>query len=98
MIIPFILKYPVPVKLFSYDKCELNQKWPIYLSGMKFSKILLLCAVFLATTAQAENYPKLNEDGEFSLMGALADHGLHDLQDERWNVYSQGTYISTFKD
>ena len=32
-------------------------------------------------TVQAENYPDLNEDGEFSLMGALSDRGLHNIQD-----------------
>ena len=49
-------------------------------------------------TAQAENYPDLNDEGEFSLMGALSDHDWHDLKDERWNAYSQATYISSFKD
>ncbi len=48
-------------------------------------------------TVQAENYPDLNEDGEFSLMGALSDRGLHNIQDERWNFYSQATYISSWK-
>jgi high affinity Mn2+ porin len=97
VIIPFILKYLVPVKLFSYGECELNQKWPDYLSWMKILKILLVCAVFLATTAQAENFPDLNDDGELSIMGALSDLGLHNLQDERWNAYAQGTYMSSFK-
>lgn len=65
---------------------------------MTVSKILLLCAVFSTMTAQAENYPDLNDEGEFSLMGALSDHDWHDLKDERWNAYSQATYISSFKD
>ncbi|MFA6051965.1 MAG: hypothetical protein WC762_05190 [Methylobacter sp.] len=65
---------------------------------MTVSKILLLCAVFSTMTAQAENYPDLNGEGEFSLMGALSDHDWHDLKDERWNAYSQATYISSFKD
>ena len=30
-------------------------------------------------------------------MGTLSDLGLHNLQDERWNAYGQGTYISSFK-
>src|SRR5664280_453269 len=97
VIIPFILKYLVPVQFFFYGEGELNKKWSDYLSWMKISKILLLCAVFLATIAQAENYPDLNDDGEFSLMGALSDLGLHNLQDERWNAYAQGTYMSSFK-
>ncbi len=64
---------------------------------MQILKILLLCAVFSATSAQAENYPDLNDDSEFSVMKTLSDRGLHNLQDERWNLYSQGTYISSFK-
>src|SRR5664280_164314 len=97
VIIPFILKYLVPVQFFFYGEGELNKKWSDYLSWMKISKILLVCAVFLATTAQAENFPDLNDDGELSLMGTLSDLGLHNLQDERWNAYAQGTYISSFK-
>jgi len=48
-------------------------------------------------TAQAENYPDLNDEGEFSLMRALSDLDWHDLKDERWNAYSQATYIANFK-
>jgi high affinity Mn2+ porin len=67
---------------------------------MTISKILLLCAVFSTTTAHAENadYPKLHHKGEFSLMDSLSDLGWHNLQDERWNFYGQGTYISSYKD
>lgn len=65
---------------------------------MTVSKVLLLCSVFSTMTAQAENYPDLNGEDEFSLMGALSDHDWHDLKDERWNAYSQATYISSFKD
>jgi high affinity Mn2+ porin len=93
------MKYPVSVKLFSCGECELNQKWADYLSWMKISKILLLCAVFSVATARAKDaeYPELNDKDEFSLMGTLSDLGLHNLKDERWNAYSQGTYISSFK-
>jgi len=93
------MKYQATFKLFAYAEFELNQKWSDYLSWMWISKILLLCAVFLATIVQAKDAdsPKLNDEGEFSLMGALSDLGLHNLQDERWNAYGQGTYISSFK-
>ncbi|MDD1628769.1 MAG: hypothetical protein LUQ26_15090, partial [Methylococcaceae bacterium] len=66
---------------------------------MNISKILLLCAAFLTVTAQAKTaeYPELNDQDEFSLMGVLSDHDWHDLKDERWNIYSQGTYVSSFK-
>ncbi len=67
---------------------------------MQISKTLLLCTIFSTMTVQAEDavYPELNDPDEFSLMGTLTDLGLHDMQDERWNVYSQATYISSFKD
>jgi hypothetical protein len=65
---------------------------------MSISKTLLLCAICATATVQAENYPDLNGQDEFSLMGTLADHDWHDLKDERWNIYSQATYISSFKD
>ncbi|WP_262966252.1 carbohydrate porin [Methylobacter psychrophilus] len=67
---------------------------------MNISKILLLCSVFFAMTAQAKepaSYPELYDADEFSIMGLLSDHDWHDLKDERWNIYSQGTYISSFK-
>jgi high affinity Mn2+ porin len=65
---------------------------------MKICKILLFCTVFTTTAGLAENYPDLSDEDEFSLMGALSGHGLHDLKDEGWNAYSQATYISSFKD
>jgi high affinity Mn2+ porin len=94
------MKHLVPVKLPSYGKGESNQKRSYHLSLMKLSKILLLLIVFSSTTSQAKeppSYPEINDGGEFSLMGALSDLGLHNLQDERWNAYAQGTYISSFK-
>jgi hypothetical protein len=36
-------------------------------------------------------------ESPFSLMSALARRGLHDLKDERWNLYGQFTYISSWK-
>ncbi|MFI3187413.1 MAG: hypothetical protein QX198_15670, partial [Methylococcaceae bacterium] len=67
---------------------------------MKISKTLLLCLVCSATTVLAKDaiHPELNDSDEFSLMGALSDMNWHDLKDERWNIYSQATYISSFKD
>ncbi len=66
---------------------------------MSISKLLLLCVFFTITSAQAEDgsYPEKNDDGEFSIMNSLSDLGLHNLKDERWNIYSQATYISSFK-
>jgi len=92
-----LIKYPVPATLDYDGECQLNSKRSDYLNWVKVLKILLLCAVFSATSAQAENYPDLNDDSEFSLMKTLSDRGWHNLQDERWNLYSQGTYIASFK-
>jgi len=49
------------------------------------------------SSGDSADYPELNDQGEFSLMGTLADHGWHDLQDERWNIYGQGTYIGSYQ-
>jgi hypothetical protein len=66
---------------------------------MKTSKILLLCATFFVATANADeaNYPELNDSDEISLMRTLSDLGLHDMKDERWNIYAQGTFISQWQ-
>jgi hypothetical protein len=66
---------------------------------MTISKVFLLGILFTLTTAQAEeaNYSKINDESEFSLMDSLSDLNLHNLKDERWNIYSQATYISSFK-
>ena len=94
------MKYQGPIKLFANGEYELNQKCPHHLSWMKISKILQFCAVFSFITAQAKeppSYPEIDDGGEFSLMGALSNFGLHNLQNERWNAYAQGTYIMSFK-
>lgn len=41
--------------------------------------------------------PAPHEDAAFDVMNVLSDHGLHDLDDERWNAYGQFTYITNFK-
>ncbi len=95
------MKYPILVNLLSYGRRESNQNRSGYLSWIKISKIVLLCALFSVAAAQAKEppeYPELNPEGEFSLMGTLSDLGLHNLQYERWNAYAQGTYIMSFKE
>ena len=66
---------------------------------MKYSTLLLLCVAGFTATVHAEeaNYPELNDSDEISLMRTLSDHGLHDLKDERWNIYAQGTFISQWQ-
>ena len=71
-----------------------NQPNP--LNCQPYFKILLLVFSSLSLSAQAENYPNLNTDEDFSLMGALANRGWHNIEDERWNLYTQGTYISNY--
>jgi hypothetical protein len=41
--------------------------------------------------------PAAHEDIAFDFMNLLSRHGLHNLEDERWNAYGQFTYISSFK-
>ena len=93
------MKYPVSVKLPYPDECELNRLCPAYSGLMKISKILLLCAAFSIATVHAEeaNYPELNDSDEISLMRTLSNLGLHDIKDERWNIYAQGTFISQWQ-
>ena len=93
------MKYPAIVNLFCYDECKLNKKRSGFLKRMKILKVLPLCFAFLTLAAQADraDYPDLDEKSEFSLMGVLSDLDFHNLKDERWNVYSQGTYVSSFK-
>lgn len=94
------MKYSFSVKFFSYGKSALSHIGTCYLIRMRISTILLLLAISLGMTAQAKEspkYPDLNDEDEFSLMRTLSDFGLHNLHDERWNAYAQGTYISSFK-
>ncbi len=68
-------------------------------------KIILLVTVFslfsittLQTHAAGLNDFESNDYEEYSVMNTLSDHNLHDLKDERWNIYSQATYITQVKD
>ncbi len=49
-----------------------------------------------AAWAQAA-HPAAHEETAFDVMNLMADHGLHDLDDESWNLYGQFTYISSWK-
>jgi len=40
--------------------------------------------------------PSMREDG-YDVMQWLADEGLHDIHNERWNAYGQFTYINNWK-
>jgi high affinity Mn2+ porin len=52
-------------------------------------------ALLLPAIARAQESARPDET--FTVMRTLAQHGRHDLEDERWNVYGQLTYISNWK-
>jgi hypothetical protein len=59
-----------------------------------------LLAVFLVVSipVDAQSAAPGSRAGEQpTLMKALTDEGLHDLEDERWNAYGQFTYIANWK-
>jgi hypothetical protein len=41
--------------------------------------------------------PSAHEDDAFDVMNVLTHHGLHDIDDERWNAYGQSTVIGQYK-
>ncbi|MCU1280930.1 MAG: Carbohydrate-selective porin, partial [bacterium] len=54
--------------------------------------------VFTSARAGAQaGPPAAHEDIAFDFMNLLSQHGLHDLENERWNAYGQFTYITSFK-
>lgn len=67
------------------------------------TKILALAALTtlgisgraVAQESSAERAPSPREPQDF--MGLLASHGLHDLENERYNLYGQFTWISSLK-
>ncbi len=68
------------------------------LSARARSAVLVACFLFASTRANAQAGPPApHEDAAFDVMTLLSQHGLHDLDDERWNVYGQFTYISSWK-
>jgi hypothetical protein len=60
---------------------------------------LLIGSMLLASApAGAQNgSPGPRSDEQPSLMQTLSDDGLHDMENESWNVYGQFTYISSWK-
>lgn len=59
-----------------------------------------LVALFSLASARARADsapPGAPEEGAFTFMKLLANHGLHDLENESWNAYGQFTHISVFK-
>ncbi len=53
---------------------------------------------FRGVSARAQAAPPAGHaDDSFDVMNLMAARGLHDLDHERWNVYGQFTYISSWK-
>jgi high affinity Mn2+ porin len=55
---------------------------------------IAVVALVLGTVGRAHAQaapPADREDTAFDLMNLLAAHGLHDIDDERWNLYGQFT-------
>jgi len=60
--------------------------------------VVAICILFVSTRANAQAAPPAaHQDVAFDFMNLLSQHGLHDLDDERWNAYGQFTYISSWK-
>ena len=67
-------------------------------AGRSLGSVWVLVALLTASRALAQAAPPApHEDVAFDLMNVLAQHGLHDLDDETWNAYAQTTYISSWK-
>jgi high affinity Mn2+ porin len=67
--------------------------------GARLAGVCVVARIVLAAapaSAQAAP-PGGHEDAAFDLMNLLAHHGLHDINEESWNLYGQFTYISNWK-
>jgi len=63
-----------------------------------FAVLVGLALALRASPATAQAAPPAgHEDEAFDIMNLLAQHGLHDLDDEAWNIYGQFTYIASQK-
>jgi hypothetical protein len=60
--------------------------------------IVSLLVLFASLPALAQNgTPVPRSDEQPTLMKVLTKHGIHDIDNERWNAYGQFTYISSWK-
>ncbi len=65
---------------------------------MKLRHGVLLAVLLSPALARAEvSEASPRPDEQFDFMNLFAKKGLHDLVNERWNVYGQSTFISSFK-
>ena len=70
------------------------------MSLYKFISFFVLLSFIGLSCVQADDTEASDksDDDEFSVMNTLSAHNLHNIKDERWNIYSQATYISSVKD
>jgi high affinity Mn2+ porin len=55
-------------------------------------------ALLLPRLARAQAGPAgPHDNAAFDFMNLITDHGLHDIDQESWNVYGQSTFISSWK-
>jgi high affinity Mn2+ porin len=61
---------------------------------MRRLSVLVLTTISIHAWADSSAY---HEDAPYAFMDLLSEQGLHDLKNETWNAYFQGTYISQWK-
>jgi len=67
-------------------------------SSLVVVKALLVASVVVSVPALAQTaHPSGHTEDAFDLMNVLAQHGLHDIDEESWNAYGQLTWISSLK-
>jgi hypothetical protein len=68
------------------------------LPGLALAALVAAVVTLWPARAQADAAaPAGHEETAFDFMNLLAQRGLHDLANERWNAYGQLTYITSFK-
>jgi len=70
------------------------------MSFYKFSSLFVVLSFLYLSCVQADDTeaPDKSDENEFSVMNTLSAHNLHNIKEERWNIYSQATYITSVKD
>jgi len=63
---------------------------------MRF-RLIAIAALWALPAWANVSEPEGRDPSAFDIMNFLSDHGLHALDDERWNAYGQLTWISSFK-
>jgi high affinity Mn2+ porin len=67
-------------------------------SSLMLFKALLAVGVATSVPVWAQTTrPSGHTEDAFDLMNVLAEHGLHDIDEESWNAYGQLTWISSLK-